>query len=742
MNQSELLQKLMATFLEELHENVATLNEHLLALEKEPASATRPRHIEALFRAAHSLKGAARSVNVPLLEKACHQLEEILAGVRDGVRPLGQEIFGLLFDVTDAIEEAGRLLAEQRELTGSRLSALLPQLESAALALPSAALPPMQRPAVPPAAPVEKDVPMSAEPLSAGSVRIAAEKLNELLARVGELLSTRRRIDARLSELNGLRDQVEIWKQQWLHAEKDLRRLVRGDETEHRQGLSPRAAAVLGQAAEQWRRIDRELERLAGGLAADGRLFDQVFTPLDEEVRQVRMLPFSQACEGLERLARDLARNGNKEVDVLIEGGEVELDRSILDGIKDPLRQLLRNAIDHGVEPPAQREQAGKRPRAQITITAAIHGNQVDVTVADDGAGIDFEALRSQVQRRGIAEPNDPRDLARLIFLPGLSTAPTLTEISGRGVGLDIVKSRIEALHGTIDLTSAAGAGTRFTMTLPLTLTTLRAVLFQSNGQTYALAGVHVRKLARVAASALTQVVGRTAVRLDGTLIPLADLGPLLTATPPPERHGKMQLVIVTAGGQEVALVVDELLAEQEILIKSLGPRMRRLHYVIGATLLASGRLALVLNPANLVRAALRPGAEYRPARTALAAPARKRLLIAEDSATTRTLMKSILEAAGYDIVTTPDGNRAWQALQEQPFDLVVSDVEMPELDGFGLTERVRSSPRLRQLPVVLVTARSSEQDRLRGMQAGANGYVPKSSFDQRELLETVAHLI
>ena len=345
-----------------------------------------------------------------------------------------------------------------------------------------------------------------------------------------------------------MRDQVEIGKQQWLHAEKGLRRLVRGDENEHRQGLSPRAAAVLGQAAEQWRRIDRELERLAGGLAADGRLFDQVFA-LDEEVRQVRMLPFSQACEGLERSRTTWHATATRRLMCGSKGGAAKLDRSILDGIKDPLRQLLRNAIDHGVEPPTQEKRAGSRP-AQITITAAIHGNQVDVTVADDGAGIDFEALRSQVRRRGMAQPNDPRDLARLIFLPGLSTAPTLTEISGRGVGLDIVKSRIEALHGTIDLTSSAGTGTRFTMMLPF-LDDAATILFKSNGQTYALAGVSYSQAGRMARARLDAGRGpdrgasRRHAHSPGRSRSIADRDAAAGAT------GKLQLVIVTAAGRK-----------------------------------------------------------------------------------------------------------------------------------------------------------------------------------------------
>ncbi len=743
MDPSQLLRRLMVTFLDELQEHVRTLNEELLALEKEPGAAPR---LQALFRAAHSLKGAAHSVNVTLIESACHALESVLAEVRDGRRPLDQELFGLLFDTADAIEEAGMRLREQQDLAGAPLETLLPRLEAATRAAPSRAperaplspWEPIVRPEPPPPPAPAPDK----EPSATASVRIAAEKLNTLLVRVGELLVARRRLGARLGELTALRDQVEHWTDQWLRAEKDIHALLDANGS-GRQALPRRAGAVLAHAVEQWRRVDRELERLADGLAADGRLFDQVFGPLNDEVRQSRLLPFAQACEGLDRMTRDLAHASGKEVELVVQGDDVELDRSILEGIKDPLRALLRNAVDHGVEPPERRRAAGKPARARVTVAAALHGSQVEITVTDNGRGLDLEALRAQARRRGLGEPADPRDVARLVFLPGLSTAPTLTDISGRGVGLDIVKSRIEALHGTIDLSSEEGAGTRFTLTVPLTLTTMRAVLFDAGGQTYAVAGTHVRQLARPEASELRQVLGRTVVPLGGDLVPVADLASVLNpGRAPAARSGKLQLLVAVAAEQAVAFVVDELLAEQEVLIKGLGARLRRLRFVAGATQLASGRLALVLNTANLIRAALRSGHAPAPALAAEAPEAaRRRLLVAEDSVTTRTLMKSILESAGFDVVTAADGALAWDLLQAEPIDLVVSDVEMPNLDGFALTELVRSSPRLRDLPVVLVTSRATEQDRLRGIQAGANSYLVKSAFDQSALLETIAQL-
>jgi two-component system chemotaxis sensor kinase CheA len=372
----------------------------------------------------------------------------------------------------------------------------------------------------------------------------------------------------------------------------------------------------------------------------------------------------------------------------------------------------------------------------------------VEVVVQDDGRGLDREALREQARRRRLPEPADEADLLRLVFLPGLSTARLITDVSGRGVGLDVVKSRVEALHGTVGLASVAGAGTRFTLTVPLTLTTLRAVLVGVGGQTFAFAGTNVDRLVRARAGQLRSVAGRPVLALGGPPLPLASLGDVLGLAsgylPTAESLGDRALpvVLVTAGDRALAFAVDEFLAEQEVVVKSLGARIRHLRHVAGATLLPSGKIALVLNAANLVRTALVRAPAPAPEPAEAAAPTRKRLLVVDDSVTTRALEKSILEAAGYEVLAAADGRAAWQLLQEEAVDLVVSDVDMPGMDGFALTEAVRGTARFCDLPVVLVTARESEPDKARGSAVGADAYLVKSAFDQKNLLETIAQLL
>jgi two-component system, chemotaxis family, sensor kinase CheA len=760
VDREQLIKRLMATFLEELEEHVQALNRDLLALEKDPAGAGRAERLRSLFRTAHSLKGAARSVNVLLIESACHHLEEVLAAVRDGRAGLDAGLFALLFAAADAFEEAGKRLREQPDLTGSPLAGLLPRLEAAA---EQAGRPPAPAPAPPPPAqeeprpvaaapapPAPTPTPAPAPPApapavpaeGAGTVRVAADKLDALLARSGELLVARRRVRARVGELAELREAVAGWRAEWRAVEEALRP-ARG-EGDGRLGLPRPAEQALARAGGRLGQLEKDLERLSAALTADRRALDQVAGGLDDEVRRARMLPFDQACQGLDRLAHDLARAGGKEVELVVEGGQVELDRTVLEGLKDPLRHLVRNAIDHGIEPPAQRRAAGKPGRGRVTVSAMLRGGQVEVAVADDGRGLDLEALRGEARRRGLAEPADEHEAARLVFLPGLSTAPAVTDVSGRGVGLDVVKRRAEALHGAAEVSFTPGRGTRFTLAVPLTLTTVRALLAVAAGQTFAVAAGHVERLLRVEPAELRRVGGREVLTRGGAPLPVAALADVLGLRGAARPAGKAPALVLAAGGQRVALLADELLAEQEVVVKSLGARVRRVPHVSGATVLPSGRVALVLNAANLVRGALAraPGPSLPAAPEVPAVRPRKRVLLAEDSVTTRALEKAVLEAAGYEVLPAADGEAAWRLLQEQGADVLVSDVEMPGLDGFGLTEAVRGSARFRDLPVVLVTARETERDKARGVEAGANAYLVKSAFDQKDLLAVIAQLV
>jgi two-component system chemotaxis sensor kinase CheA len=555
-------------------------------------------------------------------------------------------------------------------------------------------------------------VPTAPTTVDALPVRVSAQKLDALLARSGELRVAALRLEGRAEALEAVRDELA-------HA----REAVRG---------------TAGEAA--LRRAETELARVARALASDRRALTGVATGLDDEVRRARTLPFQEGCEGLERALRDVARSLGRQARLDLRGGALELDRSLLQALRDPVLHLVRNAVAHGLESPEERRRAGKPEEGRVTLAARLHGGRVEVTVEDDGRGLDLTALRERARARGMAVPEDDADAARLVFLPGLSTAARVTTVAGRGVGLDAVRAQVEALRGSVEVATHAGTGTRFTLDVPLTLSTLRVLLVASGGQTLSLASEGVARLVRLGPGEVRTVEGRATWFSGDALVPLASLAEVLGLPPGPPRQ-RRQAVVLAAGSARAALVVDEVLAEQEALVRALGPRIPRARHVSAAAVLPDGRLSLLLNPASLVRAAGgRPSAALFP--TPAAQRARRRVVLADDSPTTRALEQSILEGAGYEVVACADGAEAWERLQAAGADALVSDVEMPRMDGFALTEAVRASPRLARLPVILVTARGRAEDRARGMQVGASAYLVKSAFDPTGLLETLRRLL
>lgn len=596
------------------------------------------------------------------------------------------------------------------------------------------------------------EAPATATPAKDGFVRVPAAKLDTLLTRTGELLVARRRAEARLESVAKIQEAVGRWQQEWRHADRAINRLITPGQTRAGRGAAGatafprRAAHAFGNVTQNLRSLARDLDRLAAGLRADTLATERAAGPLEEEVHRVRLMPFGEACEGLPRTVRDLARASGKEAELRLSGGDVELDRSILERLKDPLLHLVRNAVDHGIEPAEERLAAGKPGSGRIRLAAALRGGRVEVTVEDDGRGIDLAGIKRRAEAKGIALPATDAEAARLAFLPGISTSRLVTKVSGRGIGLDVVKTEVESLHGSVGISFEPGHGTRFALAVPLTITTIRALIVESEGQTFAIPGPSVRTLRRTSPEELRFIEGRASLLSDGALVPLVPLGHLMGVARAREEVGpapRVPVVVLSSGDRVAAFAVDALVAEQDVVVKALGPRLARLPHVAGATILPTGRVALILNASSLVRDAVRESApSVAGAKPAAAKAPRKRLLVVEDSVTTRSLETSILESEGFEVIAAPDGEAAWRLLQEKGADLVVSDIEMPQMDGFALTEAIRASRRFRDLPVVLVTALESEKDKARGIEVGANAYLVKSAFDQRELLDVIGQLL
>lgn len=723
MNKDQLAARLLATFTAELDEQVRTMNAELLALEAEPGNAER---LKSLFRVAHTLKGAARAAAVAPVEQACHALETLLAEVRDKKRTLGSDDFAVLFAAADALGDAGKRLKAGRDLAGSPVAAVRDRLKHREPGGPSAT------PGAPP-----PTVSRAAE-RGDGQVRVEAEKLDALLAATGQLLVTGGRVASRPAELEALHDVSARSVTAWSRTARRLRLAL-----EH-SGAPSALIQAVNATDENLRHLLHDAGRLAAGTADDARALAQVTDEVADRVRRLRMRPFAEAVEALPRVVRDLATTAGKEIELEILGGEVEVDRAVLDGLREALLHLVRNAVDHGVEPPGERERAGKPPRGKVTVTAALTGDRLTVTVSDDGTGLDASAVRAQLERRGLPVPRDERDLVRTLFESGVSTRAEVTAISGRGVGLDIVRAAVDRIRGSVDVTWVRGRGTSFTLECPPSLATIRALLAAVGPQILAVPTTHVERLVRVRPEDIKHAEGRDVIATPEAPVPLVALARLLPPLVERPAAGPIPVILLRAGERRLAVAVDELVAERSVVLRPVAGGRGPLPHVAGAAILGTGRVALVLNAASIVAAGVGLGAGPGIAIAEATPPGRAKLrvLVVDDSITTRTLEQSILEAAGYDVLTAVDGADGWKVLQEQGCDLVVADIEMPRMDGFALCEAIRESKRFKELPVVLVTALETPEHRARGLEVGADAYLGKSSFDQQNLLETISQLL
>lgn len=488
---------------------------------------------------------------------------------------------------------------------------------------------------------------------------------------------------------------------------------------------------VVGETLLHRRRLEHALSQ---GRGDDERLEDELghgellLTELQDAAVGMRTLPLSSITGPFPRAVRDLAAAEGKHVDLVIEGASTELDRVILESLAEPIVHLLRNAVAHGIEPAEERRRAGKRERARVELRAEQRGALVAVTVADDGRGVAAETL-ARAEQEG--------SLVAVLTRAGFSTAEEVSGLAGRGVGLDAVKRYAESLGGTLEIASTPGRGTAVTLALPLTLALLDVLLLERGGNVYGLPLASVEE-AVVAGSRLS-LAGSAALELRGRSLPLADLASLLGASAPAAAAGA-PAVVFRASGRRLAFICDRLIGDEEVVVKQLGPLLARVRGYLGAAILGDGRVALLLDPTQLVRG--RAGTAAAPSLSG--GPGRQaKVLVVEDSFSVRQLQRSILEAAGYAVETARDGRDALARLEsDEEIDLVVADVQMPELDGVELTKAIRRSQRHALLPVVIVTSRGEDEDRRRGIEAGADAYMVKSAYDQGALLETVARLI
>jgi two-component system chemotaxis sensor kinase CheA len=467
-----------------------------------------------------------------------------------------------------------------------------------------------------------------------------------------------------------------------------------------------------------------------------------------EEVQRIRMLPLSVLFEPYPRVVRDMARELGKEVDLVVDGEDTRADRAVVEALREPLLHLIRNALDHGLESRVERVAAGKRPKGCLTLRAAREGNRIVLRVEDDGVGLDTGMLRKVAIRRGFLDEMSAGALTEaqardLIFLSGFSSREEVTHISGRGVGLDAVRSAVQSLGGDVGVESAPGWGTIFEIRVPVSLTVAPLLFVKAGDETLALSATHVTRALKLDLSSMTELAGRPSLDVDGRVLPFAHLSTLLGLAPErPPTEGELVLVIRSQGAT-AALAVERVLEERVQAILPLRGLLGRFGHLTGATTLADGRLAMVLAAAYLTAGAHGSLSVRLPRAAARSVEVhRRRILVVDDSPLTRELISALLEAVGYDIVDAADGAEALHLLSRTQVDLVVTDLEMPGMDGLELTRQLKGHETLNRLPVIILTTRGGEEDRKKGLAAGANGYITKGDLVRQDLVDVVKRLL
>jgi two-component system chemotaxis sensor kinase CheA len=701
--------KFIETYKAETREHIEKLNLGLLKLEKTPQKKDL---LEEMMREAHTIKGSSTMMGYKRIADIAHKMEDGLEKGMKGEVILEKAHFDILFKCLDAIPHlledkvtwsdkgiespfVDNLCIETEDIFSGKVhkkTKIEPKVASRKVKGPPVAV---ETPEVQICAPVSEE-----------SMRVDVDKLNKIVNLSGELLISKIRLD---ELVKGLQSKSEFWTNAPDSAREILRNLVRVDEN-----------------------------------------IDSLARDMQQEVMKVRMIPVSYLFNTYPRAMRDLARTKGKDIDFVVKGEETQLDKAILDRLKDPIMHLLRNALDHGIEDSNERKAEGKPEQGKVVLAAYQEGSHVVIEVSDDGGGIDTEKVKHEAIKQGLIAKDKVIDLIneqvfQLLFTPGFSTKEEVTETSGRGVGLDVVRDAIGALKGMVEVRSEKGKGSSFIMRLPLTLAITESLLVGAGSDVFAIPVDSVVETLRINPEEIKTVETKDAITIRGHILPLVRLNDIFGLP----RKGIIEkkhlpVVIVQSVEKRIGLLVDELMGRQDIISKPIGAPLNNVKNISGATILGSGKVILALDIPSIIdsaegvvikRPVFVPKDEQK-------AKKKKTILLAEDVLTTAMLEKNILESVGYSVVIARDGKEALERAKQESFDLVISDVLMPRMDGFELVESLRKEQLYKDIPIVIVTTRESDADKRRGLEAGADAYILKSEFTSESLLNTLERLL
>lgn len=773
---------LLSIFWVEVSEYLEALNNALLQVEMaSPEEA--PVLLREMNRVAHSMKGAARAVGISLIETISHYMEEVFSAAQHNKIQLSPEVADTLYDgldliqnimdgqenhedaLTEVLAALERIVVAQSQTSADhsngegrgeekedkRRSASEVQVQHIIRETPVVELPAMRTSALKPPDMLDSQT-VVVRPAEE-TIRVTVSKLDKLMAEASELLIVKMHGEERSRRVHSLLRRYARWQREWRNVRASYIRIVRRMQ-DYDDELSVELSILFKFLEANQRYLTdtlREISQLTQLLVQANTQIGGLADQLQDDIGAMRMMPFESIMGGYQRMVRDLARDTGKHVILELEGASVEIDKTVLEALKDPIMHILRNAVDHGIESPQERERMGKPPTGRIDVIVEQRGSEIVVSVTDDGAGIDPAKIRRSVVKHGLLTEQEAaqisdEDIKSYIFYSGLTTSEQVTALSGRGVGMDIVRERVEGMRGRVSVQSAVGSGTTINLSVPVSLTRIRCIILELGDEAYAVPSAMVVRMDTLDRDEVFTAEGRDMILINDRPTPLVSLGAILDVPriDTSEPQDAVPVLVLSGADRVVAFEVDFLSSERELVLKPLGREMERAPYVAGAALLGSGDVIIVLDANALVRKA--SGAALPRRRTSIYTPTpverRLSVLVVDDSITTRTLEKNILETAGFEVHVAMDGMEAWSLLAELQVDVVISDVEMPNMNGLELTRRIKEHDQTRHIPVVLLTSLGKPEQREAGLRAGADAYLVKSRFDQGELLQTIQAVI
>ena len=738
--------ELRSIFKIEFEENIQTLNNELLKLESDVFNTDA---LTKLMRTAHSMKGGARMIGLPDVVTLAHFFEDMLGAVKKEGVELKRHDFDRMYKAIDIIKslvneavtgEAPNFIAAMvidQIINGSGESKTNDEPDSVELHSEITA----------DSQPVTQELQGDIIPaFSIDTIRVASTKLDTLMDLSGELTVSKIQLALRLGKINDLSLLLEDSTRELNSIETAL--LPQRSENP---GLFSEVGLIINRLKNRFDSASVEIGNLSDGISEDNSRLNFVAYEFEEVIKNLRMLKLSNIFNLYPRMVRDISNELGKEVNFIIEGGDITADKKILEEMRDPLMHMIRNSIDHGIELPDEREQQGKQRAGTIKLSANHFAGHITITLEDDGRGLNEKSIIETALRKKLIDEEASKNLThkqihKLIFTPGFSTSKIITDVSGRGVGMEVVQANIDKLKGKINIESETKKSTRFIIELPLTLATLRVMTASVGNHIFAIPVDFIVSVIIVDVAEIFSMEARDTIVFRDEPITIVNLKTVLELEDISDSTMKnvttFQCIILSSMGEKAGFIVDSLIDEQEVLVKPLGFMLKRVKNVSGSTILVSGDVCMILNPNDLLKTVKSLSASEILETSTPESLRKKRILLVEDSITTRTQEKRILESAGYDVVVAVDGLDGYQKLLINEIDAVVSDVEMPNLDGLSLTEKIRAEKKYLSLPVVLVTSLSSEEQKKRGLESGANAYLTKSGFDQKILIETLDRLL